>query len=220
MENLNIVPYLDIVPYPNSIRFFDSYTNLRAIDRRKSTNIISDEIVNPEAYRLQVKKDRFLITSGGEAGKFYAQQSLLQLVDSAKRNGGRIPLVEIVDEPAFEYRGFMIDSARHMIKVEDIKKLVDAAALLKLNVMHWHLTDDQGWRIEIESYPNLVRVGSVRNGSHFGHDHVDGEYSGYYTKAQLSEIVEYCAARHIRVIPEIDMPGHMIAAIASYPEVS
>ncbi len=211
---------LNIVPYPNSVKFLGSQTNPENINRSLSSLTISDEIVNPEGYRLVVGKDRIEVVAGGEAGAFYAGQTFLQLKEYAKATGKGIPMVEIVDEPAFGYRGFMVDCARHMVELDDLKKLIDAAALLKLNVMHWHLTDDQGWRIEIESYPDLIRVESKRHGSHFGKVHDSREYSGYYTKDQLREIVDYCAKKHIEVIPEIDMPGHMIAAIASYPELS
>jgi hexosaminidase len=131
-----------------------------------------------------------------------------------------VPCVLIRDEPIYEHRGFMLDSVRHLTPQEDIKKLIDAAAMFKFNILHWHLTDDQGWRIETDSWRRLFEIGSKRPASEFGNENDMREYGGYYTKHQLREIVEYCSQRHIEVIPEIDLPGHTRAILASYPELS
>lgn len=208
---------LNIIPYPNSVEYLGGDISTADIDIRSSSLKISEDIKNPEAYELTISQGSIHVTASSERGAFYANQTLKQL---AATGDGTLPCVIIRDEPAYGYRGFMLDSVRHMTDMEDIKKLIDAAALLKFNVMHWHLTDDQGWRIEIDSYPELIKTGSKRLSSDFGRIHIPEEYGGYYTKAQMKEIVDYCAKRHIEVIPEVDMPGHMIAAIASYPELS
>ncbi len=208
---------LNIIPYSNYVKFLGGTIPVADIDIGSSSINISDDIFGPEGYELVISKGKIKITAGGKPGAFYAKQTLRQLVATS---GDTLPCLDIRDEPVFAYRGFMLDSVRHMTKLEDIKKLIDAAALLKLNVMHWHLTDDQGWRIEIESHPRLAEIGSMRASSDFGKVHNGDAYGGYYTKAELNEIVAYCAKRYIEVIPEIEMPGHMVAAIASYPEIS
>lgn len=124
------------------------------------------------------------------------------------------PAVSIKDEPRFGYRGIMLDPCRHFIPVENIKKQLDVLALFKINRMHWHLTDDQGWRIEIKKYPKLTEIGSKR---------IDGEgteYGGFYTQEEVKDIVKYAADRFITIVPEIELPGHEMAAIAAYPELS
>ncbi len=208
---------LNIIPYPNTVEYLGNNIPASDINIGSSSIHITDDIKNPEGYELSIAQGSIKINAGGKAGAFYAKQTLRQL---SATGDGNLPCVVIQDEPAFSYRGFMLDSVRHMTALEDVKKLIDAAALLKLNVMHWHLTDDQGWRIEIKGHPRLVEIGSKRPGSDFGNVHSRDEYGGYYTKAELCGIVDYCAKRHIEVIPEIDMPGHMTAAIASYPKIS
>ncbi len=131
--------------------------------------------------------------------------------------------MEIEDRPRFAWRGAMLDSVRHFQPLEFIRKFIDLLALHKLNRFHWHLTDDQGWRIEIKKYPRLTEVGAWRNGTWIGHDtaesHDDGiRYGGFYTQEELREIVRYAAERHITILPEIEMPGHAQAAVAAYPE--
>lgn len=170
----------------------------------------------PEGYKLVITPDQIETEAGTEKGLFYARQTLRQLSGA----GGAVPCMEIGDQPFFPYRGFLLDSARHITRLSDIKTLVDAAALFKMNSLHWHLTDDQGWRIPIDRYPLLTEKGAVRLSSDFGKVHTGKLYGGFYTKSELREIVAYCAERHIDVIPEIDMPGHMTAAISAYPELS
>lgn len=208
---------LNIIPYPNYIKRLGADIPSDELDIAASTITITDEIPNPEGYELKIADSRVAISAGGPAGAFYAKETLKQL---AAQDSSTLPCVEIQDEPAYPYRGFMLDSVRHMTRLDDIKKLIDAAAMLKMNVFHWHLTDDQGWRIEIESHPQLIKTGAFRAGSNFGRVHSEERYGGYYTKSELRDIVDYCAKKHIEVIPEIDMPGHMVAAIASYPEIS
>lgn len=208
---------LNIIPYPNYIKRLGADIPSEELNIAGSTINITHEIANPEGYELIIANGRVQITAGGPAGAFYAKETLKQL---AADGDGTLPCVEIRDEPAYPYRGFMLDSARHMTALDDVKKMIDAAAMLKMNVLHWHLTDDQGWRIEIKSHPELVNKGAYRSGSHFGKIHSEERYGGYYTKSELRDIVDYCTKKHIELIPEIDMPGHMVAAIAAYPEIS
>ncbi len=132
----------------------------------------------------------------------------------------KIACIEIIDYPRFSWRGYMLDEARHFFGLETVKKLLDLLALHKMNIFHWHLTDDQGWRIEIKQYPKLTEIGSIRKkpipvrGSY---KDKPGPLDGFYTQEQIQEIIEYAAQRYIQIIPEIEMPGHTLAAIASYP---
>ncbi|WP_321332769.1 glycoside hydrolase family 20 protein [uncultured Bacteroides sp.] len=187
-----------------------------------------------EAYKLSVSPKRIIITASEPNGFFYAVQTLYQLMPAAiygnelkKEKQWSIPAVEIEDAPRFAYRGLMLDVCRHFSSVEYIHKFIDMLALHKMNTFHWHLTDDQGWRIEIKKYPKLVQIGSKRKESLVGYyfenypQVFDGkEHSGYYTQEQIKSIVAYAASKYITVIPEIEMPGHALAAIASYPELS
>lgn len=173
-------------------------------------------IRHAEGYQLRAEKGRVTALFSAPAGRFYAEQTLRQL-----RSGAReLPDFELSDTPAFPYRGFMIDCVRHFFTVGELKKLIDAAALYKLNQFHWHLTDDQGWRIPIDRYPLLTQVGSRRARSHFDRERDCEEYGGFYTKEEIREIVAYCAERGMQVIPEVDIPGHTSAAIAAYPFLS
>ena len=137
----------------------------------------------------------------------------------------KIPCVNITDSPRFGWRGAMLDVSRHFMPIEFVKKLLDLLALHKLNVFHWHLSDDQGWRIEIKKYPKLTSVGAWRKSTLVGHafnrprHYKDERYGGFYTQKEIKEVVEYARQRHITIVPEIDMPGHMQAAIAAYPEL-
>lgn len=171
-----------------------------------------------EAYSLQIKPDNITITGTDSAGVFYGCQSLLQLIPlEGKRD---IPLCNIQDKPRFGWRGMHLDVGRHMFDVKDIKKFIDWLAFHKLNTFHWHLTEDQGWRIEIKKYPKLTEVGGFRAstppyGNRGGSD--GKRYGGFYTQEQIKDIVAYAKERHITIVPEIDMPGHMAAAITAYP---
>lgn len=190
----------------------------------------TDEAMGCEAYRLSVKENRIVITASRPAGFFYALQTLKQLlppnvtagVPDAAVSEWRIPVVEIYDEPRFAWRGFMLDEGRHFYGMDEIKKIIDVMAVYKMNRFHWHLTEDQGWRIEIKRYPKLTEVGAWRNSKVLGWGDVkpDGmRYGGFYTQKQAREIVEYAKARFVEIVPEVDIPGHSQAAVASYPEI-
>ncbi len=183
------------------------------------------------AYDLNVQKDKMFISARDEQGFFYAVQTILQLlpgeIESKKRVKGtkwQIPVIAIKDQPAFAYRGLMIDVARHFLPLEFLYKMVDQMSVFKMNNLHLHLTDDQGWRLEIRKYPKLTTVGSRRDGTLIGRYPGVGNdnqpHAGYYTQDEMKELVKYAAKKHIRIIPEIDLPGHSSAAIAAYPALS
>jgi hexosaminidase len=178
-------------------------------------------IVGAEGYRLRVTPTGVTISAATDTGLFYGATTLWQLI--AASHDGRIPALTIDDAPAFTWRGVMLDSARHFQPPAYVKQLIDRMAMEKLNVLHWHLTDDQGWRLQIDAYPKLTSVGAWRQpAGAAGFDPKTGKpvrYGGFYTKAEVREIVAYAAARHIMIVPEIDMPGHATAAVAAYPEL-
>ena len=185
-----------------------------------------DKNLAPEGYTLDITKGGVVIKGGSEQGVFYGLQSLRQVVFHSK--GGKkvkVECMKVEDKPHFAYRGGMLDVCRHIFSVEEVKKYIDILAMHKMNRFHWHLTEDQGWRIEIKKYPNLTKVGSMRKETLVGlhtkkNNNYDGKpYGGFFTQEQVRDIVRYAAERYIEVIPEIDMPGHMIAALASYPEL-
>lgn len=174
-----------------------------------------------EGYRMTVESSGITISGGSAVGVFYGVQTLRKSLPLA--NGEvSMPAANIIDRPRFAWRGMHLDVGRHFFSVEFVKKYLDIMALHNLNTFHWHLTEDQGWRIEIKKYPLLTQVGSKRKQSLLedGSENGDGTpYGGYYTQEQIREIVKYAADRFITVIPEIDMPGHMMAALAAYPEL-
>ena len=175
-----------------------------------------------EGYVLDVTPQGVRVASSDERGLFYGAVTLWQLLSSAQGGAVRIPALRIEDTPRFPWRGLMLDSARHFQSVGEIKQLLDAMALHKLNVLHWHLTDDQGWRIEIRKYPRLTEVGACRlPAGEAGVDPQTGEprpYCGFYTQDEIRDVVAYAAARHITVVPEFDMPGHVQSVVAAYPQ--
>ena len=188
-----------------------------------------DENMGAEAYKLSVEPKRIDITAATAAGFFYAFQTLKQLMPRNVMAGvpdenvkeWSVPAVFIEDEPRFGWRGFMLDEGRHFYGKEEIKKILDVMAVYKMNRFHWHLTEDQGWRIEIKKYPKLTEVGAWRDSKVLGWGDVkpDGQrYGGYYTRKDVKEIVEYAKKRFIEIVPEVDIPGHSQAAVASYPE--
>ena len=180
-----------------------------------------------EAYVLDVRPDRVLIRSNGDVGLFYGAVTAWQLATEAPGRGAvRLPARHIEDAPRFAWRGLMLDSARHFQSVDFVKALIDRMALAKLNTLHWHLTDDQGWRLEIKKYPKLTEVGAWRvpagPAAAADIDPATGKprvIGGYYTQDQVREVVAYAAARHVTIVPEIEMPGHAHAAIVAYPEL-
>ncbi|MBO6167340.1 MAG: beta-N-acetylhexosaminidase [Kiritimatiellae bacterium] len=189
-----------------------------------------DAAIPAEGYRLSVGADGVKVAASGEAGRFYARQTLRQL-EKTRSDGARfLPCVEIEDAPRFKWRGLHFDDCRHFFGKEALMKTLDAMALHKLNVLHWHLTEDQGWRIEIKKYPLLTQIGARRPGSpkpvvlktpgYQGWESNNIPYGPFfYTQDDVREIVAYAAKRHIMVVPEIELPGHALAAIASYPEL-
>ena len=197
--------------------YFPKKTIFSKSPSSKNFEIKIDETKNEDAsfYELSIGKE-FIVVKGGKKGVFYGLQTLFQLIvlnyDSIS-NSIRLPCLEIKDQNSFEHRGFLMDCCRHFFSVKTIKKYIDLLALYKMNVLHWHLTEDQGWRIEIDKYPKLNTVGSWREDS-------TGKYGGFYTKKEIREIVKYAKERYIEVIPEIELPGHSQAAIASYPYLS
>lgn len=174
-----------------------------------------------DRYTLNVDANGVTINGNTYRGTFYGIQSLIQLLPVQATAKLAIPFVSIVDSPRFAYRGMHLDVGRHLFPVSFVKKYIDYIALHKMNYFHWHLTEDQGWRIEIKKYPNLTQVGSCRSGTIIGHHPGTGNdsirYCGYYTQNEIKEVVQYATNRHITVIPEIEMPGHAEAALASYP---
>jgi hexosaminidase len=182
-----------------------------------------DAAGKPEGYTMEIAPDGVQIRARDEAGLFYGGVTLWQLLSAGGDQGlpATLPALRIEDAPRFAWRGFMLDSARHMQSVDEIKRLLDQMARHKLNVFHWHLTDDQGWRLEIKAYPKLTEVGAWRVPAGKAGQGADGEprrYGGFYTQDQARAIVAYAKRLHITVVPEIELPGHAQAAIAAYPE--
>ncbi|MEH3114808.1 glycoside hydrolase family 20 protein [Pedobacter terrae] len=217
-----------------STTFFDQYlkdlsgfTLLRSHKPApKGINLIVDARLNlkSEGYILDVSRQNMTIKAIDEKGLFYGLQSLVQLI---RKNGEEImvPAYHIQDEPRFAYRGTHLDVARHLFSVQSIKKWLDVLAFYKINTFHWHLTDDQGWRIEVKKYPLLQSISAYRNETLIGHKRTDPHrfdgkrYGGYYTQEEVKDIVAYASARQITTIPEIEMPGHAQAVLAAYPNL-
>jgi hexosaminidase len=179
-----------------------------------------------EGYRLEVTPSQVLLSAPAAAGLFYAVQTLRQLLP-ADGSSQTLPCVSIEDYPRFAWRGSMLDCSRHFFTANTVLRYIDLLAMHKMNVFHWHLTDDQGWRIAIERYPRLTEVGAWRGETRAGHENYDEEnlnydgipHGGFYTKDEIRRIIAYAAQRHITVVPEIEMPGHAQAVIAAYPEL-
>ena len=193
---------------------------------KKITFKIDDSINNDEGYELNVSKNDITIKSKHAKGAFYAVQSLIQLLPlPSDLNSFKILCLRIKDQPQFTYRGMHLDVGRHFFSVDFIKKYIDLMARLKMNTFHWHLTEDQGWRIEIKKYPKLQEIAAFRKETLIGHyndqpHQFDGKpYGGFYTQEQIKEVVAYALTRQVTIIPEIEMPGHSQAAIAAYPEL-
>ena len=184
---------------------------------------LTNDIQHPEGYSIQILPKKITLKASTFQGIFYGIQTLRNSIPHIDTNAiVEMPCVEIRDEPRFCYRGMHLDVSRHFFSVEFIKEFIDLLALHKMNTFHWHLTDDQGWRIEIKKYPLLTEIGSIRKQTVIGKNSgkYDGEeYKGYYTQEQIKELIQYAAQRHVTIIPEIDLPGHMLAALAAYPEL-
>ena len=190
--------------------------------------ISSDDSLNTEGYVLNIFNDEINILANSPNGIYYGIQTLNQILDSGKKSNKGITILnmKIVDAPRFKWRGMHLDVGRHFFDISFIKKYIDYIAIHKMNIFHWHLTEDQGWRVEIDSYPKLTEVSAFRDETLIGHYRdeprkFDGKkYGGYYTKDEMKEIVEYARKRYITVVPEIEMPGHSRAVLAAYPELS
>ena len=209
-----------------------STIKLKATESAHKISFVKDEkITNKEGYELTVTTTGVTISANSPTGAFYGVQSLRQLIPVQFENGSYegtevvIQNIEIKDAPQFKYRGMHLDVGRHFFSVDFIKKYIDMMSMLKMNTFHWHLTEDQGWRIEIKKYPKLNETAAYRKETLIGHysdqpQKYDGKkYGGYYTQEQVKDIVKYASDRQVTVIPEIEMPGHSVAAISAYPEL-
>ena len=209
-------------------------TNIKIKKTQKSSKAQLELSLAPsvpaEGYQLKVTQEKISISASQPAGFFYALQTLKQLmprnvmagVADPKIKRWSIPCVEIEDAPRFAWRGFMLDEGRHFFGKEAVKRVIDVMAAYKMNRFHWHLTEDQGWRVEIKKYPKLTEVGAWRESKGLGYGNVNPDseqYGGFYTQKDIKDIVEYARARFIEIVPEVDIPGHSQAAIAAYPEI-
>ena len=194
--------------------------------KKNAINIFVDPSMKADAYDLTVEKNAVNIKGGSSKAVFYAMQSLRQMMPVGVEKGEkmdriRIQNVKILDEPRLGYRGTMLDVCRHFFTVDEVKTFIDMLALHKLSVFHWHLTDDQGWRIEIKKYPELTQIGSQRKQTVIGKN--TGKYDGtpygpyFFTQEEIKDVIRYAADRYITIIPEIELPGHALAALATYP---
>jgi hexosaminidase len=212
--------------------FKDMYDlNLKSTEfqslKKNSIHFKKDESIVSEGYELSISESEITICALDNKGWFYAVQSLIQYCSSNAyfskyEKSLKLKAIKIKDAPRFQWRAFMLDEARHFKGMQQVKMLLDEMALLKMNVFHWHLVDDQGWRIEIKKYPKLTQIGSKRKSTQIGPLQWESPiqsaepHEGFYTQNQIKEIIKYAAERHITIVPEIEMPGHSTAAIASY----
>ena len=232
-----------------SINHNDGHPDLKHLKERLAENIQTDHGISlsksskqnislnisensttddSEDYELSIRTDEIIINASSPNGVFYGIQTLLQLLDSGKRAANKIEIqkVSIRDIPRFQWRGMHLDVGRHFFDVTFVKRYIDYLAMHKMNVFHWHLTEDQGWRVEIDAYPKLTEISAYRDESLIGHysdkpHQWDGnKYGGYYTKEEMSDVVAYAQKQYITVVPEIEMPGHTRAVLAAYPELS
>lgn len=197
-----------------------------AKEEKGRIHLLKNNLLGEEAYILDITKDQIKIQGGSQKGAFYGLITLWQYLGSIEgatpRKSIEIPLCHIQDAPEYSFRGFMLDVSRHFFSVSEIKKVLDFLALLKINYFHWHLTDDEGWRIEIDNYPELTKIGSKRGFGEKISPHCSGgskTYGAFYSKKDINEIVSYAHKRGIEIIPEIDIPGHARAAIISLEEL-
>jgi len=244
---------LNLIPYPQKVEFqkgefiIPETLNLDAHLPKKETEYLKNRLklkfniaknqdahllyskiadqskLNNEAYSIEISPKQIHVKSYTDQGYFLAIQTLIQLFEI--KENGRIPALKMEDQPKFAWRGMHLDVCRHFFTVEEVKQYIDYLAMYKLNTFHWHLTDDQGWRIEIKKYPKLTQIGSKRKESMIGayvDDTFDGKPYGpyFYTQEQIKEVVKYATERHITVVPEIEMPGHALAALSAYPELA
>jgi hexosaminidase len=226
---------------PNLVKIAEFLKNLTGLDLKiKDLNmknfddntitlrlIKEEKVLRSEGYILEIFPNKIEILASTPQGMFYGIQTIRQLFPAEIELSPKeilelsIPCVSIEDYPRFSWRGFMLDESRHFFGKETVIKILDIMASLKFNTFHWHLTDDQGWRIEIKKYPRLIEIGSKRKGTITTRKKLDGiPVSGYYIQEELKEIIDYASKRFIKIIPEVDVPGHVTAVLASYPELS
>ena len=201
---------LSLIPAPYEISYLPGFSKVDA-----PVEVQEDLSLKNESFVINID-GKISIRASSEAGFFYAENLLEQIKFQCGQN---IPNVCIKDMPKYSYRSFMIDSCRHFVSIENLKRMIDHCAKLRFNVFHWHLTEDQGWRAEIKKYPELTEIGSVRYGNNFGSEQNNEIHSGFYTQEEMREIVRYAHERHMKVVPEIDMPGHVSALLASIPSL-
>ncbi len=210
--------------FKNTTGFSLPITKTATISNKIVLNYERMDFKFPGAYTMDINEKEIYIAGDNEAGVFYGIQTLIQLLPVTNHYPLSIPQLSINDYPRFQYRGMHLDVGRHFFSVKQVKKYIDHLAAYKFNTFHWHLTEDQGWRIEIKKYPKLTSTGGYRNGTIIGSYPGTGNdsirYGGFYTQQQIKEIVKYAAEKYIDIIPEIEMPGHSSAAIAAYPQLS
>lgn len=213
---------IDLIPYPAKLTMGKGYCTIK---NDGDIKLLSDAAIPPEGYRLKVDKDNAELFASDSAGFFYGLQTLSQL-----RKGDRVPVVEIEDAPKFAHRGVMVDVSRHFYSMEFLRRQVDLLSRYKINRFQIHLTDAAGWRMEIKHYPRLTQYAAFRSGAswkdwwdgarQYVEEGSEGAYGGYYTQAELRELVSYAAKRHVTIVPEIEMPGHSEEVLAAYPQLS
>lgn len=226
-----LTPGMDVVlPFPELAGFVkEIFPDAKTVQKAGKNKAVVFQKANlgHEAYELDVKSDQIIIRAQSSAGAYYALQTLKQLIPLPPVQA-QVPQVRIADSPRFGWRGLMLDVSRHFFTVDEVKQYIDLMSRYKLNVFHWHLTDDEGWRIEIKSHPKLTEKGAWRVERHgrFGEGRPypkEGEkntYGGFYTQEQIKDVIRYAAARNVTIVPEIDLPGHSMALLTAYPELS
>lgn len=205
--------FTDLINQQSGLKLNATWKMTREIPKSLIRIEFKKDFKNEEAYSLQIKPNLIKIQAKGGAGIFYALQTLFQLFPLNEKQI-KVQCLKIYDEPRFQWRGAHLDVCRHFFPVEFVKKYIDILAMYKMNRFHWHLTEDQGWRIEIKKYPKLTEIGAWRK------DENGNLYGGFYTQEQIKDIIDYAKKKYITIIPEIEMPGHSLAALASYPQFS
>lgn len=204
-------PRVSLIPAPRSLRLAGSIAGGVPVERQ------TDGDMQPESFRLQINAQAVMIRSADDAGFFYAERALEQL---KAQTGDALPCLELSDAPRYSWRGFHIDTARHFVPLKELERMVEAAASFRLNRFHWHFSDDQGWRIESLLFPRLQQIGAKRQGDHMGAWNSDKEEHFFYTQTEVRRLVEFCRVRNIEIVPELDIPGHVTALLAAYPQFS
>ena len=233
--NISCDPAMDAASVDAVRRFADRLSLVTGKECRlgsgRGLSFVLDASVVPEGYEIDIRRRKAVVRASGLNGFVYSIQTLMQMQmlpvsvygsEPDPAAGWSIPCCRISDAPRFGYRGLMLDCCRHFFSTDEVKRVLDVMAAFKLNRLHWHLSEDQGWRIQIDKYPRLTEVGAWRDGTMVGGDWNSNDgirYGGFYTKDQIRDIVAYAAGRGIIIVPEIDLPGHMQAALASYPEL-